>query len=88
MIDKAVAEELKRTWNAVKGLEEEKRSISEDIKEEKIACAKKTGLDPKDVNTMFRLVKMNEKGQLQIEKFKEYLDILEVNSYVPETKND
>lgn len=85
MVDPVVAEELKRTYNAVNSLLEEKRSIGEDIKEEKIACSKKTGLDIKDVNTIFRLVKMNEKGQIPIEKFREYLDVLEVNSYVDET---
>jgi len=88
MVDPVVAEELKRTYNAVNSLLEEKRSIGEDIKEEKIACSKKTGLDIKDVNTIFRLVKMNEKGQIPIEKFREYLDILEVNSYVDESDAD
>jgi len=29
---------------------------------------------------------MNEKGQIPIEKFREYLDVLEVNSYVDETE--
>jgi len=85
MVDPVVAEELKRTYNAVNSLLEERKSIGEDIKEEKIACSKKTGLDVKDVNTIFRLVKMNEKGQIPIEKFREYLDVLEVNSYVDET---
>lgn len=88
MVDPVVAEELKRTYNAINSLLEEKKSISEDIKEEKIACSKKTGLDIKDVNTIFRLVKMNEKGQIPIEKYKEYLDILEVNSYVDESNSD
>lgn len=88
MVDPVVAEELKRTYNAVNSLLEEKRSIGEDIKEEKIACSKKTGIDIKDVNTIFRLVKMNEKGQIPIEKFREYLDILEVNSYVDESDAD
>lgn len=88
MVDPVVAEELKRTYNAVNSLLEEKRSIGEDIKEEKIACSKKTGLDIKDVNTIFRLVKMNEKGQIPIEKFREYLDVLEVNSYVDESDSD
>ncbi len=88
MVDPVVAEELKRTYNAVNSLLEEKRSIGEDIKEEKIACSKKTCLDIKDVNTIFRLVKMNEKGQIPIEKFREYLDVLEVNSYVDESDSD
>lgn len=88
MVDPVVAEELKRTYNAVNSLLEEKRSIGEDIKEEKIACSKKTGLDIKDVNTIFRLVKMNEKGQIPIEKFREYLDVLEVSSYVDESDSD
>ena len=84
MVDPQVGEELKRTFNAIKGLEEERKSIGEDIKEEKVACSKKTGLDVKDINTIFRLVKMNEKGQIPLEKFREYIDILEVNSYVDE----
>ena len=84
MIDPQVGEELKRTFNAIKGLEEERRSIGEDVKEEKIACSKKTGLDVKDINTIFRLVKMNEKGEIPLEKFREYIDILEVNSYAEE----
>lgn len=84
MVDQQVGEELKRTFNAIKGLEEERRSIGEDIKEEKVACSKNTGLDVKDINTIFRLVKMNEKGQIPLEKFREYIDILEVNSYAEE----
>ena len=88
MVDPVVGEELKRTFNAIKGLEEEKKSIGEDIKEEKIACSKKTGIDVKDINTIFRLVKMNEKGEIPLEKFKDYIDILEVNSYVDEPEDN
>ncbi len=63
MTDEAMVEEFKRLYNSIKGLEEEKRSISEDIKEEKMAVAKKLNMEPKKVNALIKLIKSKEKGE-------------------------
>lgn len=53
---------VETTYNAIKTLEEEKKSISEDIKEEKAKCTKDTGIKAKDLNNIFKLLKLQEKG--------------------------
>lgn len=53
---------IETTYNAIRTLDEEKRSISEDIKDEKAKCVKETGIKPKDLNNIFNLLKQREKG--------------------------
>ena len=53
---------IETTYNAIRTLEEEKKSIGEDIKEEKAKCVKDTGIKAKDLNNIFRLLKLQESG--------------------------
>lgn len=53
---------IETTYNAIRTLEEEKKSISEDIKEEKAKCVKDTGIKTKDLNNIFKLLKLQESG--------------------------
>jgi uncharacterized protein (UPF0335 family) len=53
---------IETTYNAIRTLEEEKRSMSEDIKEEKAKAVKETGIKMKDLNNIFKLLKLQEKG--------------------------
>lgn len=53
---------IETTYNAIRTLEEEKKSIGEDIKEEKAKCCKDTGIKAKDLNNIFRILKLQESG--------------------------
>lgn len=53
---------IETTYNAIRTLEEEKKSIGEDIKEEKAKCVKDTGIKAKDLNNIFRLLKLQDSG--------------------------
>jgi len=53
---------IQTTYNAIRTLDEEKKSIGEDIKEEKAKCIKDTGIKPKDLNNIFKLLKLQEDG--------------------------
>ncbi len=53
---------IETTYNAIRTLDEEKKSISEDIKEEKAKCTKDTGVKAKDLNNIFKLLKLQESG--------------------------
>lgn len=53
---------IETTYNAIRALEEEKKSISEDMKEEKAKCVKDTGIKTSDLNNIFKLLKLQEKG--------------------------
>jgi uncharacterized protein YaaN involved in tellurite resistance len=55
-------EALRKTYSAVKALREERKSISEDISEEKKDCAKKTGMQVKDLNAVFKILESRENG--------------------------
>lgn len=62
MLSDAEIKVVETTYNAIRTLEEEKKSISEDIKEEKAKCVKDTGIKTKDLNNIFKLLKLQEKG--------------------------
>lgn len=53
---------IETTYNQIKVLEEEKKSIAEDIRDEKQKASKETGVAVKDMNSIFKLLKMREKG--------------------------
>lgn len=55
-------QEIKRAYNAIKAFQEEKKSIQEDIREEKLACSKKTGLPVKFINGIMKTIAAREKG--------------------------
>jgi len=53
---------IETTYNAIRTLEEEKKSIGEDIKEEKAKCSKETGVKASELSDIFKLLKLREKG--------------------------
>lgn len=53
---------IKETYSVIKTLKEEKKSLSEDISEEKKDCAKKTGLQVRDLNSVMKILDAREKG--------------------------
>jgi len=53
---------IETTYNAIRTLEEEKKSIAEDVKDEKNKCSKETGVKLSDLNDIFKLLKLREKG--------------------------
>lgn len=55
--------EIRRTFSAIKAMTEEKKSISEDIREEKQQCAKKTGMSVRNLNSLFKIMAAREKGE-------------------------
>ena len=55
--------EIRRSFNAIKAMAEEKKSISEDIREEKQQCAKKTGVSVRNLNSLFKIMNAREKGE-------------------------
>jgi uncharacterized protein (UPF0335 family) len=62
MIDEKSIEEIRKTYGKIKVLDEEKKSLSEDIREIKISTSKKTGLTVKDLNNIFKVLTAREKG--------------------------
>ena len=55
-------QEIRRAYSAIKAFQEEKKSIAEDIREEKLQCSKKTGLPVKYVNGIMKTLEAREKG--------------------------
>ncbi len=53
---------IETTYNALRTLEEEKKSISEDMKEEKAKCSKETGVKASDLNDILKLLKLRDNG--------------------------
>ena len=55
-------QEIRRAYNAIKTFQEEKKSIAEDIREEKLQCSKKTGLPVKYINGIMKTLAARESG--------------------------
>jgi hypothetical protein len=53
---------VRKSYSAVKTLKEERKSMSEDISEEKKDCAKKSGMAVKDLNAIFKILENRENG--------------------------
>lgn len=53
-------QEIKRAWSAIKAFQEEKKSIAEDIREEKLQCSKKAGLPVKYINGVMKVLAARE----------------------------
>ena len=49
--------DMKKSYSIISNLQEERKSISEDIREEKIKLSKITGLAVKDINSIMKFVK-------------------------------
>lgn len=62
---------IRKSYSAIKTLKEEKKSISEDISEEKKDCSKKSGMSAKDLNAVFKILENREKGDFS----EDYLSI-------------
>lgn len=56
-------EQIRKSYSTIKTLQEEKKSISEDIREEKLDCSKKTGLSVKDINGIMKMLHSRESGE-------------------------
>lgn len=54
--------EIKRAYSAIKAFQEEKKSIAEDIREEKLQCSKKIGLPVKFINGIMKTLVARESG--------------------------
>jgi hypothetical protein len=61
-IDKKTIEDIRAGWNRIKLLKEERKSMSEDISEEKKELSKKTGIKVRDLNRIFKYTEQKEKG--------------------------
>jgi hypothetical protein len=60
--NKEAIAEIKKTYKSLKMLTEQKKSISEDIREEKLECSKKTGMAVKDINNIMKVLHARESG--------------------------
>lgn len=72
-------EELKKiqtTHNAIQTLDEEKKSISQEISDEKKSCASEVGIQVKELNNLFKVLKMRENG-INTKRYDEVLDRME-----------
>lgn len=59
-------DEIKKSYSHIRALSEEKKSISEDIREEKLKLSKKTQLKVNDLNEVFKLME-----KIDADKFSE-----------------
>lgn len=62
MINEEAISDIRKGWDRVKVLQEERRSMSEDIAEEKKEISKKTGIKVSDLNKIFKFVEAKENG--------------------------
>jgi len=60
--NKEAVAEIKKTYKSLKMLQEQKKSISEDIREEKLECSKKSGMSVKDINNIMKVLHARESG--------------------------
>lgn len=58
--------DMKKSYSIISQLKEERNSISEDIREEKIKLSKKTGMAVSDINSIMKFV-----GDMDSEKYSE-----------------
>lgn len=81
-------DEIRRTHNAIRALESEKKSMNEDISEEKKRCAKEVGIDVKELNNLFKYLKLKESGFVP-ENYKKVADNIESHdSYIDDDDED
>jgi len=62
-----IVESIRKTYSTMKTLDEEKKSISEDMREEKQKCAKDSGLSVRQLNGLFKILKARENGEFDEE---------------------
>ena len=64
---------IQTTYNAIQTLDEEKKSISEEISDEKKSCANDAGIKVKELNNLFKVLKMRESG-INTKRYDEVID--------------
>ena len=72
-------EELKKiqtTHNAIQSLDEEKKDISQEISDEKKSCASELGIKVKELNNIFKVWKMRDKG-INTKRYDSVIDRME-----------
>ena len=62
MINEDAIKDIRKGWDRIKILNEEMRSMREDIAEEKKEISKKTGIKVKSLNRIFKYTEQKEKG--------------------------
>ena len=62
-LNKEGIDEIRKGWDKIKILQEEMRSMREDIGEEKKEIAKKSGIKVRELNKIFKIVADKEKGE-------------------------
>ena len=62
-LSEEIVESIRKTYSTMKTLDEEKKSISEDMRDEKQKCAKDSGLTVRQLNGLFKILKSREKGE-------------------------
>lgn len=63
LLNEEAIETIRKGWDRVKVLKEERKSLSEDISEEKKELSKTTGIAVRDLNRIFKFVEAKEKGE-------------------------
>lgn len=87
-LDQDKIDEVRRTHNAIKTLKSEQKSISEDISEEKKKCAKEVGIDIKELNNLFKYLKLKEDG-FDPDNYKKIAENIESHdSYIDDEEDD
>jgi uncharacterized protein (UPF0335 family) len=72
-------QELKKiqtTYNAIQTLDEEKKTISQEISDEKKGCANEIGIKVKELNNLFKVLKMRENG-INTKRYDQVIDRME-----------
>lgn len=64
---------IQTTYNAIQTLDEEKKSISEEISDEKKSCAGDVGIKVKELNNLFKVLKMRDNG-INTKRYDEVID--------------
>jgi hypothetical protein len=72
---------IETTLNSLSTLAEERRSISEDQKEQRSLCCKTAGISPKTFNAIAKLVRLRESG-LDFNTYKDVVEKITANSYI------
>ena len=61
-LNEEAVEHIKKTYSIVKALDEDRKSVSEDIRDAKIKCSKQTGMTVKDINGIVKILRSRENG--------------------------
>lgn len=72
-------EDLKKiqtTYNAIQTLDEEKKNISAEISDEKKNCASDLGIKVKELNNLFKVLKMRDNG-INTKRYDDVIDRME-----------